>query len=256
MGFQLRSKGSSPCLQEIPLTKEQQQSKNLENRIAEKKEKLASFVPNTKDSINFTRRFQVPNILGDNETQAESISERMFDRQSQGMNIQGYAGSNQGGFLSDTKTIGGTSSEPLSWSDGTKSTVTQEDMKRTLLKFGGAKVVNGVLTPVTTHENTKTINRKQYDVRQNNITKLESLLNRHTDPTNSPAAIAAAKKEKTRLVISNRHATNSKKREEAATNLANRRAMFKTKVEERRAKVVERKAKAEAKKKAKLQNQR
>lgn len=252
MGFQLRSKGSSPCLQEIPLTKEQQQSKNLENRIAEKKEKLASFVPNTKDSINFTRRFQVANILGDNDKQAESISERMFDRQSQGMNIQGYAGSNQGGFLSDTKTIGGTSSEPLSWSDGTKSTVTQEDMKRTLLKFGGAKVVNGVLTPVTTHENTKTINRKQYDARQNNITKLESLLNKNTNSE----AIRTAKKEEVKLAISNRYATNSKKREEAATNLANRRAMFKTKVEERRAKVVERKAKAEAKKKAKLQNQR
>ena len=252
MGFQLRSKGSSPCLQEAPLTKTQQQSKNLENQITVKKDDLSKYVPQSKDSLIFTKSFQVPNRLGNNRTQAESISERMFDQQSQGMNIQGYAGSNQGGgIFSDTKTIGGTSTEPLSWSDGTKSTVTQEDMKRTLLKFGGAKVVNGVLTPVTTHEN-----RNQYDVRQNNITKLESLLNKNTNSeatrtakkqtfeankTKKAQELATARSTKKQLIVDKRNSIKKQKAEKRAL-LLSKRAEYKKKIE--------------AKKKAKLQNQR
>lgn len=246
MGFQLRSKGSSPCLQEIPLTKEQQQKKNLINRIAKEKDDFSKWVPQSKDSLIFNKSIQVPNILGDNKKQAESTSETMYNQHSQGMNTQGYAGSNQGSLFSPTKTIGGKYTEALSWSDGTPSTITQKDMKRTLLKFGGAKVVNGVLTPVTTHENTKTINRNQYDRQKDNITKLENLLNKNTNS----AAIRTAKKEEVELAISNRYATNSKKREEAAAKLANRRAAFEKKKEERRALVAARKAKA------KLQNQR
>lgn len=252
MGFQLRSKGSSPCLQEIPPTRKQQQKQNLTNKINKQKEVLASYKANTKDSLNFTRSYQVPNVLGNNKKQAKATASQMFGQMSQGYNTKGNATANQGGLFSDTKTIGGTTLEATSFSDGTPNTVTEKDINKTLRKFGGAKVENNVLTPVTTHENTKTINRKQYDRQKNNITKLESLRNKNTNSE----ATRTAKKEEVKLAISNRYAANSKKKEKSAASLANRRAMLKTKVSERRALVVERKAKAEAKKKAKLQNQR
>tara|TARA_R110000824_G_scaffold211905_1_gene398153 strand:+ start:398 stop:1129 length:732 start_codon:yes stop_codon:yes gene_type:complete len=243
MGFQLRSKGSSPCLQ---------QNQNLTNKIAAEKEDLSKYAAQSSDSLNFTKSFQVPNILGNNRKQAKATASQMFGQMSQGYNTKGNATANQGGLFSDTKTTGGTTLEAVSFSDGTPNTVTEKDIYKQLRSTGGAKVENNVLTPVTTHENTKTINRNQYDRKKNNITKLESLLNKNTNSE----ATKTAKKEEVKLAISNRYAANSKKRGEAAASLANRRAMFKTKVAEKRALVVERKAKAEAKKKAKLQNQR
>ena len=185
MGFKLRSaEGASPLKQPYSLEQLKRQQ--------------SEYGPEDADG-NRTRTYEVPNTQTHrNRKQSAAGAKDMYGRSLNDEDSRGYAGGNKGGILSSTKTIGGTSTRSTKFNESGNERSTEKDIYKALNEYGSAEVVDGVVQGRSTHQESKTINSRQYDALSGRITKSEARIKARTA---TKAAIASRKAEKKKAEI-------------------------------------------------------
>lgn len=159
MGFKLRSTEEASPLKQGNYSLEQ-----LERQLSE-------YGPADAKG-NRTRTYEVKNTgTHRNRKQSAQTAKDMHSRSVNDEDSRGYAGGNKGGIFSSTKTIGGTSARSTKFNNSGNERSTERDIRKTLNKYGSAEVVDGVVQGRSTHQESKTINSRQYDALSGRITK-------------------------------------------------------------------------------------
>jgi hypothetical protein len=200
MGFKLRSaEGASPLKQG--------------NYSLEQLERQYSEYGPADAKGNRTRTYEVKNTgTHRNRKQSASTAKDMHSRLMNDEDSRGYAGGNKGGIFSSTKTIGGTSTRSTKFNDSGNERSTEKDIRRALNKFGSAEVVDGVVQGRSTHQESKTINSKQYDALGGKITKYKAIKKaRATKKATIASNLEEKKKAKIAKITANRTARATKK---------------------------------------------
>ena len=181
MGFKLRStEGASPL-------------KQGNYSLEQLKRQQSEYGPADADG-NRTRTYETKNTgTYRNRKQSAPVAKDMYGRSLNDEDSRGYAGGNKGGILSSTKTIGGTSTRSTKFNESGNERSTEKDIYKALNKYGSAEVVDGVVQGRSTHQESKTINSRQYDALSGRITKGEA---RIKAKTTKKATIASKKAEK------------------------------------------------------------
>mgnify|MGYP003631772030 FL=1 len=186
MGFKLRStEGASPL---------KQGNYSLEQLERQQSE----YGPADADG-NRTRTYETKNTgTYRNRKQSASVAKDIYGRSMNDEDSRGYAGGNKGGILSSTKTIGGTSTRSTKFNESSNERSTEKEIRKALDKYGSAEVVDGVVQGRSTHQESKTINSRQYDALSGRITKGKA---RIKAKTTKKATIASKKAEKKKAQI-------------------------------------------------------
>tara|TARA_R110000796_G_scaffold182564_1_gene299065 strand:+ start:31 stop:717 length:687 start_codon:yes stop_codon:yes gene_type:complete len=200
MGFKLRStEGASPL---------KQGNYNLEQL----ERQYSEYGPADAEG-NRTRTYEVKNAQTHrNKKQSASTAKIMHDRSLNDEDSRGYAGGNKGGILSSTKTIGGTGVRSTKFNESGNERSTEKDIRKALNKFGSAEVVDGVVQGRSTHQESKTINSRQYDALSGKITKYKAKQTaRTTKEATNTAKLAEKKKAQIARVTAKRTASAASK---------------------------------------------
>lgn len=163
MGFKLRSNKEASPLKQGNYSLEQLERQYSEYGPADAKG-------------NRTRTYEVKNDQTHrNRKQSASTAKDMYSRLMNDEDSRGYAGGNKGGIFSSSKTIGGTGARSTKFNESGNERSTERDIRKALNKFGSAEVVDGVVQGRSTHQESKTINSRQYDALSGKIKKYKAI---------------------------------------------------------------------------------